>query len=138
VLGLYTAAVIALGPIFVNRHDLLPSVMMAASLALFMDKRTTLGWGLLGLAAATKFYPAFIAPLYFIFQFTRRQDRALVKGIIAFAVVVAGIYLPVYLIDQEAFSTIFTYHFHRGLHADSTGEYFAARGRYGVTTVNAG
>ncbi len=139
VLALYTLAVIILGPIIVNRHDILPSVITMAAAALFIDRRTTLGWALLGLAAATKLYPAFIAPLFFIFQFTRRQDRALVKGLVAFAVVIIAVYLPVYLIDRESFSYIFTYHFQRGLHADSTGGGFLFLADVaGLTTVGAG
>ena len=136
---LYTVAVILLGPIVINRHDLLPALMTTAALTMFIDKRTTIGWGLLGLAAATKLYPAFLAPLFFIYQITRREDTALIKGILAFTAVIVAVYLPVYLINHDAFSYLISYHLNRGLHADSVGGVFLLLADLaGLTTVGAG
>jgi uncharacterized membrane protein len=77
-----------------SRFDLYPAALTAGALAALLWERDRLGHGVLGLAVATKIYPAVLLPLALAWVWRRRGRReALVCGGI-FLAVVAAIFLP--------------------------------------------
>jgi hypothetical protein len=83
-----------LGSVVLTRFDLWPAALTAGALALLLAGRFRLGFGLLGLAAAAKLYPALLLPIALTHVWrTRGRREALVCGGI-FAAVVAAVVLP--------------------------------------------
>ena len=89
-LGFAALAPLALGNVLLTRFDLWPAALTAAALALLCAGRDRLSLGTLGLAVATKVYPAVLAPLFLAHVWRRRGRReALVcAGVLAGVVVI--------------------------------------------------
>lgn len=95
-LGLSPVAVapIILGSLLLTRFDLYPAALSAVAVALLLAGRDRLGSGAVGLAIATKLYPAVLVPLAVAWTWRRRGRR---EAIVAFGIcagVVAVVFLP--------------------------------------------
>lgn len=67
-----------------GRHDSIAVLMVALSLLLALRERRVAGLALLGLAAVTRFFPAFLAPFYVVaFSRSRREASLLLGGLVA-------------------------------------------------------
>jgi hypothetical protein len=88
------AATLLLGSVVLSRYDLLPAALTAAALAALCSGRDRLSFVLLGLGAATKIYPALLAPLFLAHVWRRRgrREAGLAAGIML--AVVAAIFVP--------------------------------------------
>jgi uncharacterized membrane protein len=119
-LVVYTLFILAIGPILVSRYDLLPAMLALAAVWAFIKGRTKLAWTVAALGFAAKLYPVIIVPFFVIYQIKNRQYSRLIQGGVAFLVTLVIFFLPWIIIDANGFWHSFTYHFERGLHAEST------------------
>jgi uncharacterized membrane protein len=117
---IYTLAILATGPILVGRYDLLPAVLVLAAVWAFVKGKIKLAWAATALGFAAKLYPIIIIPFFFIYQVKNKQYGQIIKGGAAFLITLLILFLPWVVIDANGFWQSFTYHFERGLHAEST------------------
>jgi len=136
VLGAYTAAVLAVGPINIQQFDI-----FAAALSLFAVLRfaadDAIGAAiLLALAVMTKVYPILLAPLFVLLAW-RQNRQAVWKALAAFIVTCLVILLPWLLHGASTLRGMLAFHAERGTHLDSVyaSISFAARS-LGVSWVN--
>lgn len=94
-------APLALGSVVLSRFDLWPALLTVAALALFVAGRDRLGGGMLGLAIATKIYPAVLLPVAVAWAWRRGGRR---EGLITLGIsvgVVAAIFLPFFVLSPH-------------------------------------
>jgi glycosyl transferase family 87 len=124
-LGTATAFValapLALGSVFLSRYDLWPAALTALALAAVCSRREALGLALLGLGAATKVYPALLAPLVVAYLWRRRGRRAALIGAFVFAAAVALVIVPFAVLSPEGVWDALTRQASRGLQIESLG-----------------
>ncbi len=118
-LAVYTLLLLAIGPIIINRYDLIPAVMALAAVYFFARGNARFAWALLALGAMTKLFPALLAPLFFIYDCGRGQARRAWQGAAVFVVAAAVIALPFIILSPGGFAASFTYHADRGLQIES-------------------
>jgi uncharacterized membrane protein len=89
-LALVGIAPLALGPVVLSRFDLWPAVLTAAALAALVGGRHRIGLGVLGVAVATKFYPAaLVGPaLVYVWRRAGRREAAFAAAALAGAIAV--------------------------------------------------
>jgi uncharacterized membrane protein len=119
-LVVYTLLILATGPILVARYDLLPAMLVLAAVWAFIKGKNKLAWAAAALGFAAKLYPIIIIPFFFIYQIKKRQYSRLIQGGAVFLITLVILFLPWVVIDTNGFWHSFTYHFERGLHAEST------------------
>jgi uncharacterized membrane protein len=135
-LVVYTLFILATGPILIARYDLFPAMLVLAAVWAFIKGRVKLAWIAAALGFAAKLYPVIIVPFFVIYQLKNRQYRRLIQGGAAFLVMLLILFLPWIIIDANGFWQSFTYHFERGLHAESTYGTALLTGQVlGLTTV---
>jgi len=125
ILGIYTIALLALGPLVVCRLDFIPAMLTLFSIFFFLKYRNKTAWILLAVATLTKIYPAVIAPVFFIMQLKRKPKVDLLEGPAAFAYTALIIVLPFVLTSQTGLWDSFFYHGQRPLQIESTYASFA-------------
>ncbi len=109
----------ATGPILVARYDLLPAVLVLASVWAFVKGKVKLAWAVAALGFAAKLYPIIIIPFFVIYQFRNREYGRIIKGGLVFLLTLLILFLPWIIIDAGGFWHSFTYHMERGLHSES-------------------
>jgi uncharacterized membrane protein len=135
-LAIYTVVLLAIGPMVIYRYDLIPAVLVLLSLYAFSAERFGLAWITLGVAVMTKIYPAVVAPVFFLYLFSRRRYRDVFLGAGVFAATMAVIALPGINISPAGFWESFSLQMQRGLHLDSTYSSFVMIGQgLGLTTA---
>lgn len=118
-LGVYTLAVLSVGPILINRYDLIPAVMTLAAVYAFTSGRSKIAWALLAVGTMTKIFPVVIAPIFLIYDLVRYQYEKALKGIATFALTAGLIALPFIIMSPHGLVESFTYHAQRGLQIES-------------------
>jgi uncharacterized membrane protein len=118
-LGIYTLAVLSIGPLLINRYDLIPAVIVLGAVYAFSRGHSNIAWALLAVGVMTKIYPAVIVPLFLIYDLVRRRYRRAVEGISSFALTIGLIALPFLIISPRGFLESFTYQTGRGLQIES-------------------
>ena len=118
-LAVYTLAILAIGPLIINRFDLIPAVMLLGAVYAFMRGRSNIAWALLAAGTLTKLFPAVAAPLFLLYDLIRGQYRRAIRGIAIFGGTLAVIALPFLIISPGGFLESFTYHTQRGLQIES-------------------
>jgi uncharacterized membrane protein len=135
-LAIYTLAVLAIGPLFITRYDLIPAIMVLLSIYAFSRSKYKLSWAILAIGMMTKIYPAVIAPVFLLYHFRHRQYRHIITGVGAFAITTAIIMVPCLLLSADSFWQSFSYHAQRGLQSESTYASFLLVGHtLGINTV---
>jgi hypothetical protein len=119
--GFVALAPLALGSVFLSRYDLWPAALTSVGLGLFLSGRERLGLGTLGLATATKVYPALLAPLAVVYVWRRRGRREALVGAAVFAAVAAAVVLPFGVISPGGIWDALTRQASRGLQIESLG-----------------
>jgi glycosyl transferase family 87 len=90
-IGLLGLAPLLLGPLFLNRYDAWPAMLVALVLLALVTGHTRLGFGLLALAILAKIYPLAILPIALVHVGRTRGARELVRSVgVLVAVVVIG------------------------------------------------
>jgi uncharacterized membrane protein len=120
VLGIYTIFLLAIGPITPVRHDMIPSMLVMATLYAFITGHNRLAWILLGLGVMTKVYPIFLAPLFILFFLRHKRYSDLLNGVNGLVAVVAVVAIPWLIIDANGFLYFLTYQAQRGLQSESS------------------
>lgn len=87
-------APLALGSLVLSRFDLWPATITAAALAALLAGRGRLGLGVLGVATATKIYPAVLLPLALTHVWRCRGRREALTGLGMFLGAVCALYVP--------------------------------------------
>jgi len=100
-LGLVAVAPLALGSVVLSRYDLWPAALTAAAVAALLAGRDRLGFGVLGLAAAAKVYPAVLLPLALAWTWRRRGRREALVALGVLAGVVLALFVPFLLVAPE-------------------------------------
>ena len=115
------AGVLLLGPFVLTRFDLLPAAVTAAAVAAVVAGRGRLGAVLLGVAIATKLYPAVLLPLVLVRVLRRDGRREAVRqlGIVLGAAALA--YLPFALVAPEGVGRSIVRQVSRPLQIESLG-----------------
>jgi glycosyl transferase family 87 len=88
------AAPLLLGSVVLSRFDLWPAALTAGALAALVSDRNRLGLGALGLAFATKLYPAALLPLAVAWVWRRAGRREAAIGLASFGAVALAVFLP--------------------------------------------
>ena len=86
-------APLVLGPLFLNRYDLFPAMLVTLGLLALLSDRPRLAFGILGFAIAAKIYAVALLPVAAVHVYRRAGRRALVES----AAVLAGVVLVVAL-----------------------------------------
>ena len=119
-LGIYTVCIAAFNTLVTGRFDLLPAMLVLASLYAFIRGRNKTAWVVLALGAMTKLYPLIIAPLFALFLLQQRRYRQLFQGITVFAGVLLVLNLPWVIASPDGYGNFLSYHMERGLHSESS------------------
>ncbi|HZO33438.1 MAG TPA: glycosyltransferase 87 family protein [Gaiellaceae bacterium] len=87
--ALYVAlAPVLAGSLILSRFDLWPALLATAALAALLQRRHTLGWGLLGLAVAAKLWPLVLVPPALGWSAVHGRIRSALAGVVTLALVV--------------------------------------------------
>ncbi|MEP6494540.1 MAG: glycosyltransferase family 87 protein [bacterium] len=137
-LGAYTAAVLAVGPIMLQQYDVFPAAFTVLAVVCYSRKRDTAAWVFLALGVMTKAYPLLIAPVFLLFDWRRGTHvRDLRRAAVAFAGTCFVVVLPLLVIAPTSLARMLAFHAERGIHLDSTyGSLAAAAGVLNVTLVH--
>ena len=90
-----------LGSVALTRFDLLPAALTVGALAALVWDRNRIGFGVLGLAIAVKFYPGVIVPLALAYVWRRRGRREALVGLGILAAVVLAVFLPFFALSPD-------------------------------------
>jgi hypothetical protein len=98
--GAFCAGIALLGPFLVTRFDLFAALVTLAAVTAILHRRERLGPVLLGLAIATKIYPAVLLPLL-VARAARQGRGAGVRALLLSVGTTALVYLPFALVSPD-------------------------------------
>ena len=95
----FAVAFVAVSPLLVGslllqRFDLWPAALLAASVAAFVRDRHSLGWAALGAAVSAKLFPVVLVPLAIVWTLRRAGAGALRRGLLVCGALVAASFVP--------------------------------------------
>jgi Glycosyltransferase family 87 len=93
-----------LGSVVLTRFDLWPAALCVAALAALVWSRNRLGFVLLGLAIAVKFYPGVVVPLALSYVWRRHGRREALVCLGILVAVVAAVFLPFLALSPDGFA----------------------------------
>ena len=117
---IYTLLIIGIGPLVINRFDLIPAVMVLACLYAFSRGKYGLAWAVLALGVMTKIYPIVIAPIFLIYELSQHRYKEVLMEIGLSALIVEIIIVPGFFISPAGLINSFLVQMHRGLQLEST------------------
>lgn len=120
VFRVYTIFLLAIGPLIVIRHDLLPALLVLAALWAFVSGKRKTAWVMLGLGVMAKLFPVILAPIFAMHYLRHKQHRELARGIAVFLIVILVLSLPWMALNANGFLDILKYHAERGLESETT------------------
>jgi Glycosyltransferase family 87 len=100
-LGFAAIAPLLLGSVVLSRFDLWPVAMTMGALAALLAGRNRLGLAGLGLAFATKLYPAVLLPLATVWIYRRAGRREAAVSLGVFAAVALACFLPFLVLSPD-------------------------------------
>jgi uncharacterized membrane protein len=116
---LFALSPLALGPISLNTYDAWPALLTVAALVLLLAGRDAAAFALLGAAFATKVYPVVLIPPAAIFVWRARGRAAVLRGLAAFAAVVAVFLVPFLVLAPHGLAESFRAQAGRSLQVES-------------------
>lgn len=138
-LALYTAFMLALGPIVSQEFDLVPAAMTVVALWLATRRRDVAAWSLLALGMLSKLYPLLIVPVFVAGELRRRDWRRLGAALITGMVTTLVVMLPLLITSPTAIASFFAYHARRGIQIESTyGSLLLAADKLRIVAVGIG
>jgi len=130
---LFALSPLALGPISLNTYDAWPALLTLAALALLLAERDVAAFALLGAAFAAKVYPVVLIPPAAIFVWRVRGRASVLRGLAAFAVVVALFLVPFLVLAPHGLAESFRAQAARSLQVESLfGSLLAVADRTGI------
>jgi uncharacterized membrane protein len=118
-LTVYTAAILAMGPITALQFDIIPAIMVLLALYFFLLGKHKTSWALIALGTMTKIYPVVVAPVLLIYYFRSREYEKIRSGIITFGSVCLMIMLPFLVLSPSSLLNLYSYHAQRGIQLES-------------------
>jgi hypothetical protein len=115
------ASPLLLGPLVLERFDLVPAALVTAAIALLLAGRDRAGAGALGLAIAVKVYPAMLVPLAVAWTWRRRGRREALVALAVCAAVVALVFVPFVALAPAGVASSVRGQLDRPLQFESTG-----------------
>jgi len=100
--GAFWVGIALLGPFLMTRFDLFAALMTLAAMTAILHRRENAGPILLGLAIATKIYPAVLVPLLASRAGRRGGNAAALRALVLPLATAALVYLPFFILDQDA------------------------------------
>jgi len=135
-IGVYTAAVLAVGPINLQQFDIFPAALSLFAVLRFAADDAVGAGVLLALAVMTKVYPLLLAPMFVLLAW-RQDPRGVAKATGAFVVTSIVVLLPWLLRGPASLRGMLSFHAGRGTHLDSVYSTIAFAARtLGLTWVN--
>jgi len=119
-LGIYTLALLAVGPLILTRLDFVPAIITLLSIFFFVKRHSKTAWAFLAAAILTKVYPAVLVPVFLLIQINRKQKGELLEGLAVFVITAAVIASPFILMSESGFWDSLLYHAQRPLQIEST------------------
>lgn len=101
VLGAYTLALLAIGPIVIHQFDLVPAVAVLAALYCLPRGRHVLGGALLAAGVLLKVWPLLLVPVAALWYLRARDRRALGRALLG-GVATAGVVLLPWVVGGPA------------------------------------
>jgi uncharacterized membrane protein len=130
---LFALSPLALGPISLNTYDAWPALLTLAALALLLAERDVAAFALLGAAFAAKVYPVVLIPPAAIFVWRTRGRASVLRGLAAFAAVVAVFLVPFLAVAPHGLAESFRAQAARSLQVESLlGSLLAVADRMGI------
>ncbi|HLB20274.1 MAG TPA: glycosyltransferase 87 family protein [Gaiellaceae bacterium] len=130
---LFALSPLALGPISLNTYDAWPALLTLAALALLLAERDVAAFALLGAAFAAKVYPVVLVPPAAIFVWRMRGRVSVLRGLAAFAAVVAVFLVPFLVLAPHGLAESFRAQAARSLQVESLfGSLLAVADRMGI------
>ena len=117
-IGAYTAAVLAVGPINLHQFDIFPAALSLFAVLRFASNDAIGAGGLLALAVMTKVYPILLAPMFVLLAWQSNR-RGVAKAIIAFVLTCTVVLLPWLVRGPASLRGMLSFHAERGTHLDS-------------------
>jgi hypothetical protein len=114
-------APLALGSVILTRYDLWPAMLTVGALCALVSGRDRLGFGVLGLAAAAKLWPALILPLAVVYVSRRSGGRTAVGALAVFLAVLAVAFIPFAVLSPGGLADSFSRQMDRPLQIESLG-----------------
>jgi len=131
--SLFALSPLALGPISLNTYDAWPALLTLAALALLLAERDVAAFALLGAAFAAKVYPVVLVPPAAIFVWRMRGRVSVLRGLAAFAAVVAVFLVPFLVLAPHGLAESFRAQAARSLQVESLfGSLLAVADRMGI------
>ena len=130
---LFALSPLALGPISLNTYDAWPALLTLAALALLLAGRDVAAFALLGAAFAAKVYPVVLIPPAAIFVWRTRGRASVLRGLAAFAAVVAVFLVPFLVLAPHGLAESLRAQAARSLQVESLfGSLLAVADRMGI------
>jgi uncharacterized membrane protein len=124
---------LALGPLFLNRYDLWPAVLVAVSLLALIADRPRLAFALLAVATVAKIYPLAVLPVGLVHVWRARGREEALRALAAFVVVGLVLTVPFAIFGFGGLGYSFYIQATRDLQVESLGaQLLAAAGHLGV------
>jgi uncharacterized membrane protein len=120
VLGVYTLAVLAVGPITLQQFDIVAAALSLCAVLWFVRGRDVGAAVFLAAGVMTKVYPILLAPVFLIMGGRAALGRTLRRTVPAFAATCLAAALPWLVIAPASLLTLVRYHATRGLQLEST------------------
>ena len=137
---LFALSPIAVGPISLNTYDAWPAFLTVAALALFVARRSTAAFALLGAAFAAKVYPLVLLPPAVIFAWRTGGRTLALRGLAAFACLASLCIVPFLVVAPHGLVESFRAQAARSLQVESLGGSLLAvadrLGLYDATVVH--
>jgi uncharacterized membrane protein len=118
-LAVYSAAILAIGPIIEKQYDLFPAVITLLAVFYFWLNHHKTAWVLIALGTMIKLYPVLLAPIFLIFYYRNHQYARIRSAIFAFAVPCLIILLPFFILSPSSLMSLVNYHSQRGIQLES-------------------
>jgi hypothetical protein len=122
--GFAALAPLALGSVVLSRFDLWPAALTVGALALLLNDRRRLGFGVLAAATVTKIFPAVLLPLFVAYTWRRDGRRAALTALGVYAAVVVAVCLPFLILSPDGFAWSLDRQLGRPLQLESLGASF--------------
>jgi hypothetical protein len=119
-LMVYSVAILAIGPIFIESYDVFPAILTLLSMFFFYNDKHRWAWIFLALGFMTKLYPVVIAPIYIFFYLRDRCYKRIWQSIIMFGVVCLIIILPFLVTAPGSVGQLVSTHSARPLQLETT------------------